>query len=106
MSTTPTTWRDLADQLTPDQIAEIEHCERERDHGVWCRSYTVWERQAAGSLVQVVGYQYGDDRPVERVIIHEDTDKTDELTPARARVLACLLQEAAELVDKLAGGAR
>jgi hypothetical protein len=24
-----TTWRDLADQLTPQQIAEMEYCERE-----------------------------------------------------------------------------
>jgi hypothetical protein len=24
-----TTWRDLADQLTPRQIAELEYCERE-----------------------------------------------------------------------------
>jgi hypothetical protein len=24
-----TTWRDLADQLTPEQIAELEYCERE-----------------------------------------------------------------------------
>lgn len=34
MNTTPnnnaTTWRDLADQLTPEQIAEIEYCEREQ----------------------------------------------------------------------------
>jgi hypothetical protein len=27
---TATTWRDLADQLTPDQIAELEYCEREQ----------------------------------------------------------------------------
>jgi hypothetical protein len=25
-----TSWRDLADQLTPDQIAELEYCEREQ----------------------------------------------------------------------------
>jgi hypothetical protein len=25
---TATTWRDLADQLTPEQIAELEYCER------------------------------------------------------------------------------
>ena len=24
-----TTWRDLADQLTPEQVAELEYCERE-----------------------------------------------------------------------------
>ncbi len=24
-----TTWRDLADQLTPEQIAELEYCDRE-----------------------------------------------------------------------------
>jgi len=33
MTTTPdntaTTWRDLADQLTPEQISELEYCERE-----------------------------------------------------------------------------
>jgi len=23
------TWRDLADQLTPQQVAELEYCERE-----------------------------------------------------------------------------
>ena len=25
-----TTWHDLADQLTPEQIAELEYCEREQ----------------------------------------------------------------------------
>lgn len=34
MQTTPddnaTTWRDLADQLTPKQIAELEYCERKQ----------------------------------------------------------------------------
>lgn len=33
MTTTPdnvTTWRDLADQLTPQQVAELEYCEREQ----------------------------------------------------------------------------
>jgi hypothetical protein len=25
-----TSWRDLADQLTPEQIAELEYCEREQ----------------------------------------------------------------------------
>jgi hypothetical protein len=25
-----TTWRDLADQLAPDHIAELEYCEREQ----------------------------------------------------------------------------
>ena len=27
---TATSWRDLADQLTPEQIAELEYCEREK----------------------------------------------------------------------------
>ncbi len=26
-----TTWRDLADQLTPQQVAELEYCERATD---------------------------------------------------------------------------
>ena len=28
--TPATTWRDLADQLTPAQVAELEYCEREQ----------------------------------------------------------------------------
>jgi hypothetical protein len=46
MNTTPddnaTTWRDLSDQLTPEQIAELEYCER----GAASDHATAWSQRS------------------------------------------------------------
>ncbi|HPY26147.1 MAG TPA: hypothetical protein PLK19_17720 [Mycobacterium sp.] len=42
-----TTWRDLADQLTPQQIATIEYCEREQvPPGIACEESRIRHAQA------------------------------------------------------------
>ena len=144
------TWRDLLGDLTPEQVAELEYCEREQippglsteqhrlngaramirhnlaqafcagieppadavdepspwiewDDNTYQRVYGCWERRAGGVLVQILGFQYSDSRPIERNIFYEDTDKTDDMTADRARIMAALLSEAAERLDTLNG---
>jgi len=146
MTTTTTTWRDFIEQLTAEQIADLEHCEREQvppgmntsthfinaalsfiakneaqkrcahiptpadaidpptqwiewDDGVWARGYTAWRGRAAGFEVVIDAWQFSTDRPIERQIVFEDTDDEQDMTADRARELAALLLEAADLLD-------
>ncbi len=61
MHSTPTTWRDLAAELTPQQIAELEYCEREQlppglygpDSGLQVAHFHVRQNRAAAACAHI-----------------------------------------------------
>lgn len=137
------TWRDLIDDLTPEQVAELEYCEAnqippgltephhqlnyaraairsnlaqafcagietpadaidepsvwiEWDDNVYQRVYTVHKQQLGDVVVQVLGYQYSDDRITRAIFVDGDLDSLDAAT---ARTIAAALTAAADQLD-------
>jgi hypothetical protein len=72
-----TTWRDLADQLTPKQILELEYCEREQippglatpQH--LCTDKQTPARNVGGSVIQA-GYHNRFETGRRRKVLSED----------------------------------
>jgi hypothetical protein len=111
---TATTWRELADQLRPEQIAELDGWERggyeaatllftarvwtaENVTDTWPREFTTVASRFGGTTIYVNGRQFDDGRCERWITLR--TDETDRLSPAKARELAALLARAADEIE-------
>jgi hypothetical protein len=109
---TETTWRELADQLRPEQIAELDGWEVGGHAAaallftarVWAAEnvpgtveFTTVERRFGGTAIYVNGRQFDDGRCERWITLR--ADGTDRLSPGRARELAALLARAADEIE-------
>jgi hypothetical protein len=111
---TATTWRELADQLRPEQIAELDGWERGGYEAtallftarVWTaenvtdtrsREFTTVACRFGGMAIHVNGRQFDDGRCERWITLR--ADETDKLSPAKARELAALLARAADEIE-------
>ena len=111
---TATTWRELADQLRPEQIAELDGWERggyetatllftarvwtaENMTDTWSRKFTTAASHFGGAAIYVNGRQLDDGRCERWITLR--ADGADRLSPAKARELAALLARAADEIE-------
>lgn len=148
-TTAPQNWRDLSEQLTADQRAEMELFDAEMakwqpdpaalvrialgmveaneaqarfahiptppdaidgpcpweelGDGIYQRVYGCFKRTVDGITVEVLGYQRSDGTISRIVYLANDEE---EMTGHCARVVAALLGQAADVLERLDGGAR
>jgi hypothetical protein len=109
---TETTWRELAERLLPEQIAELDGWERGGYPAaallftarVWTAEtvtdtveFTDVERRFGGTAIYVNRRQFDDGRCERWITLR--ADETDRLSPGRARELAALLARAADEIE-------
>jgi hypothetical protein len=109
---TATTWRELSDQLRPEQIAELDGWERggyaaaallftarvwTGENATGTREFTTVAHGFGGTTIYVNSRQLDDGR-CERWITLK-VDETDRLSADRARELAALLARAADEIE-------
>jgi hypothetical protein len=109
---TATTWRELVDQLRPEQIAELDGWERGGYEAaallftarVWTaenvsdtRGFTTVASRFGRTAIYVSGRQFDDGRCERWITLR--ADETDRLSAERARELAALLTRAADEIE-------
>src|SRR5262245_43435146 len=111
---TATTWRELTDQLRPEQIAELDGWEgggyeaatllftarvwaAENLPDMWPREFTTVASRFGGMAIYVNGRQFDDGRCERWITLR--ADETHRLNAAQARELAALLARAADEIE-------